>query len=76
VLDHDELFDHPHHVARAQFVEVDGVQQPAPAPRLSRSTSAVASGAPAKGAHTDEVLLAAGVDAERLAGLKAAGAIG
>ena len=36
VLEPDELFDHPQHTARSSFVEVDGVRQPAPAPRLSR----------------------------------------
>jgi alpha-methylacyl-CoA racemase len=37
VLDWDEAPRHPHHVARASFVEVDGVVQPAPAPRLQRT---------------------------------------
>jgi alpha-methylacyl-CoA racemase len=45
VLDWDEAPRHPHNVARASFVEVDGVVQPAPAPRLQR-TPAAAPGAP------------------------------
>ncbi len=36
VLDLDEAPRHPHNVARQTFVEVDGVVQPAPAPRFSR----------------------------------------
>jgi crotonobetainyl-CoA:carnitine CoA-transferase CaiB-like acyl-CoA transferase len=35
VLSMTEAPHHPHNVARASFVEVDGVMQPAPAPRLS-----------------------------------------
>jgi len=38
VLDWDEAPRHPHNVARHTFVSVDGVVQPAPAPRFSRST--------------------------------------
>jgi len=40
VLDWDEAPRHPHNVARATFVEVDGVVQPAPAPRLQRTPAA------------------------------------
>jgi crotonobetainyl-CoA:carnitine CoA-transferase CaiB-like acyl-CoA transferase len=40
VLDCDEAPRHPHLQARRTFVEVDGVVQPAPAPRFSRSTLA------------------------------------
>ena len=32
---------HPHNAARGTFVEVDGVRQPAPAPRFSRTPTAV-----------------------------------
>jgi alpha-methylacyl-CoA racemase len=37
VLSMAEAPDHPHNRARAAFVEVDGVPQPAPAPRFSRT---------------------------------------
>lgn len=37
VLDWDEAPAHPHNVTRGTFTEVDGVVQPAPAPRFSRS---------------------------------------
>ncbi len=40
VLDRDEAPDHPHLRARATFVAVDGVVQPAPAPRFSRTPAA------------------------------------
>lgn len=37
VLSPWEAHHHPHHIARTAFVEVDGVVQPAPAPRFSRT---------------------------------------
>ena len=40
VLDWDEAPDHPHHRARETFVTIDGVTQPAPAPRFSRTPAA------------------------------------
>lgn len=40
VLSFDEAPDHPHLKARGTFVEVDGVTQPAPAPRFSATPSA------------------------------------
>jgi alpha-methylacyl-CoA racemase len=41
VLDLDEAPRHPHNVARETFVEIDGVIQPAPAPRFSRTPGAI-----------------------------------
>jgi len=55
------------------FVTVDGVAQPAPAPRFSRTPGAVPSPSPSPGQHTDEVLREAGVPETRLAALRAAG---
>jgi len=40
VLDWDEAPAHPHNRARSTFVTLDGVVQPAPAPRFSRSAAA------------------------------------
>ena len=37
VLDLDEAPQHPHSRARGTFVRVDGITQPAPAPRFSRT---------------------------------------
>lgn len=39
VLDWQEAVVHPHNVARQTFVELDGLQQPAPAPRFDRTPS-------------------------------------
>ena len=47
VLRLSEAAKHPHNVARQAFVEVDGVSQPAPAPRFSRTPAAV-QGPPAR----------------------------
>src|SRR5258708_35595878 len=40
VLDLDEAPEHRHTAARGSFVSVDGVTQPAPAPRFSRTPAA------------------------------------
>lgn len=41
VLDCEEAPMHPHNLARTAFVTVDGIVQPAPAPRFSRTPSSV-----------------------------------
>lgn len=41
VLDWNEAPRHPHNAARATFVELDGVLQPAPAPRFDRTPAAM-----------------------------------
>lgn len=41
VLSPWEAHTHPHHVARGTFLDLDGVVQPAPAPRFSRTPAAV-----------------------------------
>jgi len=51
VLDMAEAPRHPHNAARATFVERDGVTQPAPAPRFSRTEAGI--GAPASGPGQD-----------------------
>lgn len=75
VLDLDEAPQHPHNVARNAFIEVDGTLQPAPAPRFSRTAAASPNGSPEIGAHTDDVLGAAGYSAEDIKQLKQQGAI-
>jgi alpha-methylacyl-CoA racemase len=47
VLGLDDGPRHPHNVARQTFVEADGVLQPAPAPRFSRTPPAIADPRPA-----------------------------
>lgn len=56
VLDMTEAPRHAHHVARKTFIEVDGVTQPAPAPRFSETGAGIPAPPPYPGEHTDEVL--------------------
>jgi alpha-methylacyl-CoA racemase len=75
VLSLTEAPRHPHLQARGTFVEVDGVVQPAPAPRFSRTHAGI-QGPPAEpGQHTDEVLRDWGFAAGEIEALHAAGAI-
>jgi alpha-methylacyl-CoA racemase len=68
VLPMTEAFHHPHLAARGTFVERDGVTEPAPAPRFSRTAPNLSTPPPAKpGQDTTEALAAWGVDdVERL----------
>ncbi|MEX0427784.1 CaiB/BaiF CoA transferase family protein [Nocardioides sp. DS6] len=63
VLTPTEARSHPHLVAREATVEVDGVPQPTPAPRFSRTRPTLTTPPAAKaGQQTREALLAWGVD--------------
>jgi alpha-methylacyl-CoA racemase len=75
VLPIPEAIEHPHNVARRTFVEVGGIRQPGPAPRFSRTAPEISSPPPHAGQHTDEILGAAGFDADRISKLREAGAI-
>jgi alpha-methylacyl-CoA racemase len=61
-LNFAEAAQHPHNVARGTFVEVDGVVQPAPAPRFSRTPPEVGGLPVPAGRHTTEILREAGLD--------------
>lgn len=56
ILDFDEAPNHPHNMAREVFVEVDGVIQPAPGPRFSRTPASTPGKPPRPGEHTEQVL--------------------
>jgi alpha-methylacyl-CoA racemase len=64
---------HPHNQARGTFVEVGGVTQPAPAPRFSRTPCALPT--PAATADPDHTLTAWGLSPDRVARLRAGGAL-
>lgn len=65
VLSMTEAIDHPHAVARGSFITIDGVTQPAPTPRFSRTENEVLRRPPEPGEHTREVLRSFGLsDAE------------
>jgi alpha-methylacyl-CoA racemase len=76
VLTMEEAIRHPHNTARAAFVQVGGVTQPAPAPRFARTPWAVPSPPAAPGEHTTEILADCGFTEAEIADLRAAGAIG
>jgi alpha-methylacyl-CoA racemase len=73
VLDPSESARHPHMVARGVYATVDGVLQAAPAPRFSATPSAPPRSVPQRGAHTREVLRAAGLSQTEIEELCAAG---
>jgi alpha-methylacyl-CoA racemase len=75
VLDLDEAPKHPHNVARETFVELDGVVQPAPAPRFSATPGAIQGPPPAIGAHDQEALGDWGFSPAAIDALKASGAL-
>jgi alpha-methylacyl-CoA racemase len=63
VLSMAEAPTHAHNAARATFVDVGGLVQPAPAPRFSRTPSAVQGPPGGMGATTEEILSEWGVSA-------------
>jgi alpha-methylacyl-CoA racemase len=76
VLTIDEAPHHPHNVARGTFVEVDGVVQPGPAPRFSRTPSAQPKPPQRPGEGTRSALAAWGIDDEKIKSLFARGVVG
>lgn len=75
VLTLDEAPHHPHNVARGTFVEIDGIVQPGPAPRFSRTPSAQPTPPQALGEGTRSALAAWGIPSERIAALFASGVV-
>ena len=75
VLNLVDATKHPANVARNTYIEVDGMIQPAPAPRFSRTPAEVRHGGHDTGQDTDEVLAAMGFAEQEIAGLKESGSI-
>jgi alpha-methylacyl-CoA racemase len=74
VLSMEEAPLHPHNRARNVFVEVDGVPQPAPAPRFSRTPLAAPTPPEPPGAADLRTVLAAwGIDAAEVETSQASG---
>lgn len=76
VLSMQEAPQHPHNRQRGTFVEIDGVVQPAPAPRFSRTPSAIQRPPAQPGEHTEEALKDWGFSATEVEQLRGCGAIG
>jgi|TARA_B110000971_G_scaffold94502_1_gene97166 alpha-methylacyl-CoA racemase len=75
VLNLKEAPAHPHNQARETFIDIDGVTQPAPAPRFSRTQGQVQSPAAIAGEHTESILQDWGFSESDIGALKAAEAI-
>lgn len=75
VLDMDEAPLHPHNKARGTFITRDGMVQPAPSPRFSRTPPEVKLSPPMPGQHTQEILQDWGFSAKEIDSLGASGAI-
>jgi alpha-methylacyl-CoA racemase len=75
VLSIGEAPAHPHARARKAYVDVEGVAQPAPAPRFDRTPTATPTKAPARGAHTEDILAECGFDAGEIKALQESGAV-
>jgi alpha-methylacyl-CoA racemase len=61
VLPTSDAVEHPHLAARRTYVEVDGITQPAPAPRFSRTSPTLSMPPGGPGAHTRAALAAWGI---------------
>lgn len=76
VLSMLEAPEHPHNKDRGTFLDIDGVLQPAPAPRFSRTAPEVAHGPHTVGSDTTAVLEAIGYNAQQIDALRRKGALG
>jgi alpha-methylacyl-CoA racemase len=74
VLTFDEARDHPHNVARRGYVNPGGVDQPAPAPRFSRTPGAASRPPPERGAGGAQALADWGFTPADIERLRAEGA--
>jgi len=75
VLSAAEAPRHPHNRARATFVDVAGVVQPAPAPRFSRTPAAVRRGPVVSGRDTTEILAELGIADDEISRLRHSGGV-
>lgn len=76
VLSIREAPQHPHNKERQTFVEVDGLVQPAPAPRFSRTVPEIAHAARHPGEDSAAVLGSSGFDATEIVELQEQGVVG
>ncbi|MBY0402252.1 CoA transferase [Myxococcota bacterium] len=75
VLSMKEVAKHPHIAHRKTYVDRDGLVQPAPSPRFSRTPAELDRPAARPGEHTAEVLTAFGFKSEEIEKLRASGAV-
>ena len=70
-----EAPNHPHNRHRQTFVAVDGITQPAPAPRFSRTAPEISHAARLAGEDTRSILGDIGLDADEVAALESDGVV-
>ncbi len=58
--------EHPHNLARELLITIDGVPQPAPAPRLSRTPGRAVKAGETRGSNTLEILTELGYPTEEV----------
>ena len=75
VLDLAEAPSHPHNASRGTFVERDGIVQPAPVPRFSRTEAALRSSPPRPGEHGRAILAEHGFSNAEIQALYGSGAL-
>ncbi len=75
VLSMSEAPAHPHNIARGAFVAIDGIVQPAPAPRYSQTPLATPTVVGSGDAVTEEILGALGYSSPQIGELKAGGVV-
>ena len=76
VLTMSEAAEHPHNRAREAFVTIADHVQPAPAPRYSETRPETPEPAPMPGDDSEAVLKDIGLNADEIARLREAGAVG
>ena len=75
VLDFNEAPEHPHNCARGLFIDIEGVKQPAPAPRFSRTQTQTPRPPSMAGADSRSVLRDWGLDAKAIDAMLASGTV-
>lgn len=75
ILSMNEAANHPHNVARGSFIEIEGVNQPAPAPRFDRTVPSTPESARPAGSDTDSVLSELGFEQQKIDDLRASGVL-
>lgn len=76
VLSMDEAVAHPHNRDRKTFIEVDGLTQPAPAPRFSRTPPKVSHGSRVPGEDSRQILADIGIEETQVVSLVKEGVVG
>ena len=70
VLSIDEARNHPHMKSRNNFISIDDVIQPSPAPRFSKTNSESPKKAPTVGENNEEILLQIGYTKDEINSFK------